>query len=110
MQFPGGMKEAMKHIKKMQELVEQKQQELANLRVEASSGGGMVKVVANGREEIIDIEISKEVVDPNDVAMLEDLILAAIKEAQAKSKELAQREMASLMSQMGLPHIPGLGF
>ncbi len=110
MQFPGGMKEAMKQIKKMQELVEQKQQELANLRVEASSGGGMVKVVANGREEIIDIEISKEVVDPNDVAMLEDLILAAIKEAQAKSKELAQREMASLMGQMGLPTIPGLGF
>jgi DNA-binding protein YbaB len=59
MQFHGGMKEALKQIKKMQELVEQKQQELANLRVEASSGGGMVKVVANGREEIIDIEISK---------------------------------------------------
>ncbi len=108
MQFPGGMKEAMKQIKKMQELMEQKQQELANLRVEASSGGGMVKVVANGKEEIVDIEISQEVVDPNDVDMLEDLILAAIKEAQAKSKELAQREMASVMGQLGLP--PGLGF
>ncbi len=110
MQFPGGMKEAMKQVKKMQELMEQKQQELANLRIEASSGGGMVKVIANGREEIVDIEISKEVVDPNDVDMLEDLILAAIKEAQAKSKELAQREMASIMGQLGLPNIPGLGF
>ncbi|MCX8103070.1 MAG: YbaB/EbfC family nucleoid-associated protein [Candidatus Bipolaricaulota bacterium] len=110
MQFPGGMKEAMKQVRKMQELMEQKQQELANLRVEASSGGGMVKVVANGREEIVDIEISKAVVDPNDVDMLEDLILAAIKEAQAKSKELAQREMAGLMGQLGLPNIPGLGF
>lgn len=110
MQFPGGMKEAMKQVKKMQELMEKKQQELANLRVEASSGGGMVKVIANGREEIVDIEISQEVVDPNDVAMLEDLILAAIKEAQAKSKELAQREMASVMGQLGLPTIPGLGF
>jgi DNA-binding YbaB/EbfC family protein len=109
MQFPGGMKEAMKQVKKMQELMEQKQQELANLRVEASSGGGMVKVIANGKEEIVDIEIAKEVVDPNDVAMLEDLILAAIKEAQAKSKELAQREMASVMGQLGLPTIPGLG-
>ncbi|MCL6643347.1 MAG: YbaB/EbfC family nucleoid-associated protein, partial [Candidatus Bipolaricaulota bacterium] len=97
MQFPGGMKEAMKQVKKMQELMEQKQQELANLRVEASAGGGMVKVIANGKEEIVDIEISQEVVDPNDVDMLEDLILAAIKEAQAKSKELAQREMASVM-------------
>jgi DNA-binding YbaB/EbfC family protein len=110
MQFPGGMKEAMKHVRKMQELMEQKQQELANMRVEASSGGGMVKVIANGREEIVDIEIAQEVVDPNDVEMLEDLILAAIKEAQAKSKELAQREMASIMGQMGLPNIAGLGF
>lgn len=110
MQFPGGMKEAMKQVKKMQELMEQKQQELAAKRVEASSGGGMVKVIANGREEIVDIELSKEVVNPDDIEMLEDLILAAIKEAQAKSKELAQREMAGLMGQLGLPNIPGLSF
>lgn len=109
MQFPGGMKEAMKQVKKMQELMERKQQELANLWVEASSGGGMVKVVANGREEIVDIAISKEVVNPDDVEMLEDLILAAIKEAQTKSKELAQREMGGIMGQLGLPNIPGLG-
>ncbi|MCI2430680.1 YbaB/EbfC family nucleoid-associated protein [Candidatus Acetothermia bacterium] len=110
MQFPGGMKEAMKQVKKMQELMEQKQQELAVKRVEASSGGGMVKVIANGREEIVDIELSKEVVNPDDIEMLEDLILAAIKEAQAKSKELSQREMSGLMGQLGLPNIPGLGF
>ncbi len=109
MQFPGGMKEAMKQVRKMQELMEQKQQELANKRIEASAGGGMVKVLANGREEIIDIEISKEVINPDEGEMLEDLILAAIKEAQAKSKELAQREMAGLMGQLGLPNIPGLG-
>lgn len=110
MQFPGGMKDAMKQVKKMQEMMEQKQQELANKRVEAAAGGGMVKVVANGKEEIVDIQIAKEVVNPDDVEMLEDLILAAIKEAQAKSKELAQREMAGLMGQLGLPNIPGLGF
>lgn len=109
MQFPSGMKEAMKQVKKMQELMEQKQQELAAKRVEASSGGGMVKVIANGREEIVDIELSKEVVNPDDIEMLEDLILAAIKEAQAKSKELSQREMSGLMGQLGLPNIPGLG-
>lgn len=109
MQFPGGMKDALKQVKKMQELMEQKQQELANKRIEASAGGGMVKVVANGREEIIDIEISKEVINPDDVGMLEDLILAAIKEAQTQSKELAQREMSGLMGQLGLPNIPGMG-
>lgn len=109
MQFPGGMKDALKQVKKMQELMEQKQQELATKRIEASAGGGMVKVVANGREEIVDIEISKEVINPDDVEMLEDLILAAIKEAQTKSKELAQREMSGLMGQLGLPNIPGMG-
>ncbi|MDW8141040.1 MAG: YbaB/EbfC family nucleoid-associated protein [Candidatus Bipolaricaulota bacterium] len=110
MPFPGGMKEAMKQVKKMQELMELKQQELAAKRVEATSGGGMVKVIANGREEIVDIELAREVVNPEEIEMLEDLILAAIKEAQAKSKELAQREMAGLMGQLGLPNIPGLGF
>lgn len=108
--FPGGMKNAMQQIKKMQDLMEKKQAELANVRIEASAGGGMVKVVANGREEIIDIEIAKEVVNPEDIGMLEDLILAAIKEAQTKSKAVAQHEMQGLMGNMGLPNIPGLNF
>jgi DNA-binding YbaB/EbfC family protein len=98
----------MKQIKKAQELMQKKQEELAGLRVEASAGGGMVKVVANGREEIVDIHIDKEVVDPEEVEMLEDLILAAIKEAQEKAKETAQKEMGELMGSLGLPNIPGL--
>ena len=108
MQLPGGMGNVLKQIKKAQELIQKKQEELQNLRVEASSGGGMVKVVANGREEIVDIHIDKEVVDPEDVEMLEDLILAAIKEAQAKAKETAQKEMGEVMGNLGLPNIPGL--
>jgi len=108
MQLPGGMGNMLKQIKKAQELIQKKQEELQNLRVEASSGGGMVKVVANGREEIVDIHIDKEVVDPEDVEMLEDLILAAIKEAQTKAKEAAQREMSEVMGNLGLPNIPGL--
>jgi hypothetical protein len=108
MQFPGKLSEVMKQVKRAQELVQKKQEELAALRVEATSGGGMVKVVANGREEIIDIQIDKEVVNPEEVDMLEDLILAAIKEAQTKAKEAAQKEMGELMGSLGLPNIPGL--
>lgn len=108
MHLPGKLGEVMKQLKKAQELVQKKQEELAALRIEASSGGGMVKVIANGRDEIVDIQIEKEVVNPEDVEMLEDLILAAIKEAQAKSKEAAQREMGSLLMSLGLPNIPGL--
>jgi hypothetical protein len=106
--FGGNMKEAMKQVKRMQDIMEKKQAELAQLRIEAASGGGMVKVVANGKEEIVDIKIAKEVVNPEDISMLEDLILAAIKEAQAKSKEAAQREMQGVMGNLGLPNIPGL--
>ncbi|OGF54247.1 MAG: nucleoid-associated protein, YbaB/EbfC family [Candidatus Fraserbacteria bacterium RBG_16_55_9] len=108
MQFPGKLGEMMKQVKKAQELVQKKQEELANLRIEATSGGGMVKVVANGRDEILDVKLDKEVVNPEDVQMLEDLILAAIKEAQTKAKEAAQKEMGSLVGNLGLPNIPGL--
>ena len=106
--FPGQMREAMKQLKKAQELLEKKQEELGAMRIEASAGGGMVKVIANGREEILDIQIDKEVVNPNDVDMLEDLILAAIKEVQTKVKEIVQQEMGGLMGSLGLPNVLGL--
>ncbi len=108
MQFPGKLGEVMKQMKKAQELVQKKQEELASLRIEATSGGGMVKVIANGKDEILDVQIDKEVVNPQEVDMLEDLILAAIKEAQTKAKEAAQKEMGSLIGSLGLPNIPGL--
>lgn len=102
------MREAMRQLKKAQELLEKKQEELGAMRIEASAGGGMVKVIANGREEILDIQIDREVVNPNDVDMLEDLILAAIKEVQTKVKEIVQREMGGLMGSLGLPNVPGI--
>ena len=107
-----GLQEIMRQVKRAQELLEKKQAELAEMRIEASSGGGMVKVVANGREEILDIKIAPEVVDPQEVGMLEDLILAAVREAQAKAKEVAQKEMSGLLGGLGLPNmnLPGLGF
>lgn len=104
----GNMRQIMKQVQKAQDMMQKKQEELGQMQVEASAGGGMVKVVANGREELVNITIDPEVVSPDDVAMLEDLILAAVKEVQAKAKELAQKEMSGLMGSMGLPNIPGL--
>jgi hypothetical protein len=104
----GKMGDMMNQVRKAQEMMEQKQQELSNIHVEASSGGGMVKVVANGKEEILELHIDKEVVDPEDVELLQDLILAAVKEAQTKAKETAQKEMGDLMGSLGMPNIPGM--
>ncbi|GAH15087.1 unnamed protein product, partial [marine sediment metagenome] len=91
--------EFQKKMKKMQD-------ELKGKIVEATSGGGMVTVTANGRQEILSIKIEPEVVNPEDVEMLEDLILAAVNEAKRKSEELAQEEMKKITG--GL-NIPGLG-
>lgn len=106
--FPGNMKDVMQQMKKVKQELEDKQAELEDMKVEATSGGGMVKVVANGREEILDIQIDPEVVDPDDVEMLEDLILAAIKEVQGKVKDLVKEEIGGLAGGLNLPDIPGL--
>lgn len=90
----------------MQERVKKLQEEAANKTVEASVGGGMVTVVANGRQEVISIKIEPSVVDPNDIEMLQDLITAAVNEALRKSQELMKDGMSRLASGMGLP--PGL--
>jgi DNA-binding YbaB/EbfC family protein len=109
--FPGGMgmgnmNNLMKQAKKMQEQMMKMQQELEEKTVEASVGGGVVTVVANGKKEIIEIAIKPEAVDPDDVEMLQDLILAAVNEAIRKADEMMQGEMAKLTGGMGMP--PGL--
>ena len=96
----------MKQAQQMQERVKKLQEEAGNKTVEASSGGGMVTVVANGRQEVLSIKIDKSVVDPGDVEMLQDLVTAAVNEALRKSQELMKDEMGRLTSGMGLP--PGL--
>lgn len=90
----------------MQERVKKLQEEVGNKTVEASSGGGMVTVVANGRQEILSIKIDKSVVDPADIDMLQDLVTAAVNEALRKSQELMKGEMGRLTAGMGLP--PGM--
>ena len=88
---------------KIQEKVKQVQEELAARRVEASSGGGMVKVTANANQEILEIHIDPEVVDPTDVDMLEDLVLAAVNEARERAREIMMQEMSKLTGGMSLP-------
>jgi hypothetical protein len=101
----GGLGDIMKQAQKMQQELLRIQEELATKTVEASSGGGMVTVVINGRLEFQSMKIEKDVVDPGDIEMLQDLVLAAVNEGIAKAQEMAKDEMAKVTG--GLP-IPGL--
>ena len=83
----------MKQAQKMQAQIAKIQEELAQKTVEASAGGGMVSVVANGKQEIVSIKIEPEVVDPKDVEMLQDLVVAAVNEALRKAREAMEEEM-----------------
>ena len=96
----------MNQAKMMQNRLAQIQEEMAQKTVEASSGGGMVTVVANGRQEILSVKIEPEVVNPEDVEMLQDLILAAANEALRRAQEMVNEDMSKLTG--GL-NIPGLG-
>ncbi|MBN2123374.1 MAG: YbaB/EbfC family nucleoid-associated protein [Deltaproteobacteria bacterium] len=98
------MKQAQQFQAKMAKL----QEELGERTVEVSSGGGMVTVVANGRQEVLSIAIEPEVIDPEDSEMLQDLILAAVNDALRKAKEMVNEEMAKLTRGLNLPNIPGL--
>src|ERR1700744_2798351 len=98
----------MQQAKKMQEQMLQAQNDLAEREVTATAGGGKVTVVANGSGDVLSIKIAKEVVDPEDVEMLEDLVLTGVKKAIDDAKALTQAEMGKVTAGLGLP--PGLGF
>jgi DNA-binding YbaB/EbfC family protein len=98
-----GMGNMMKQAQKLQAKMLKMQEELADKTVEASAGGGMIKAVANGRQQILSIQIEKEVVDPDDVEMLQDLILAAVNDALAKSQEMVSGEMGKLTGGLKIP-------
>jgi DNA-binding YbaB/EbfC family protein len=101
-----GMGDIMKQVQKMQAKMEEVQAELEDERVEGTAGGGMVKVVANGQQMVVEVKIEKEVVDPDDVEMLEDLIVAAVNQAQQKAQELAAEKMGGLTGGMKIPGMP----
>jgi len=98
-----GMGKMMKQAQQLQSKMLKLQEEMADKTVETTSGGGMIKVVANGRQQVLSIQIEKEVVDPDDVEMLQDLILAAINDALIKSQEMATQEMSKLTGGLNIP-------
>jgi len=98
----------LKQAQQFQARMAKLQEELGEKTVEASSGGGMVTVVVNGRQELVSIEIDPEVVDPQDTDMLQDLILAAVNEGLARAKDMVNEEMGKLTKSLNLPNIPGL--
>jgi len=102
MKFQNLIKQAQEFQKKVKTM----QQELETKIVEATSGGGMVTVTVNGKQEVLSIKIDPEVVNPKDIGMLEDLIISAVNEAKRKADEIAKEEMNKITG--GL-NIPGMG-
>lgn len=105
--FQKMMRDAQKSLMKMQQDMAAMQQELAGISVEGTAGGGAVTVTCNGNGKFTAVKISKDAVDPEDVETLEDLVLAAIKDASAKVEELVQKRAANITAGVNLP---GLGF
>lgn len=103
---PGGganMNQMIKQAKKMQEQMAKMQTELQERVVEASSGGGAVTAKVNGRQELLEIKIKPEVVDPEDVEMLEDLVLAVINDAIKQSQDMVSGEMSKITGGLNIP-------
>ena len=103
-----GLGNMMKMAQKLQAQIAKIQEEMAKKTVDASSGGGMVTVVANGRQEIISVTIEPEVANPDDIEMLQDLVVAAANEALRKSREMLTEEMNKVTGGLNLPGLTGL--
>jgi hypothetical protein len=97
------MQKMMKQVQKMQAEMAKLQEEMGNRTVESTAGGGAVKVVANGKQELISIEIKPEVVDPDDLEMLQDLILTAVNGALNQSREMVANEMHRFTGGLNIP-------
>jgi len=102
------MQQAMKQVQRAQAEMARVTEELANETVDASAGGGMVKVVITGDLQVRSVTIDPAAIDPDDVAMLEDMVAAAVNEAVRSAQDLANRRMSQVMGGMNLPGMPGL--
>ena len=107
------MGELLKQVQKIQEEINQAQESLGNLRAEGTAGGGVVTVAANGKQEILTVHLAKEIVDPQDIELLEDLIVPAVNQALQQARELAGAQMNKAAGGMfgnlsGGLKIPGL--
>ena len=102
------MGQLMKQAQQFQSKIAKLQEELGEQTVEASAGGGMVTVIANGKQEIVSIVIDQEVIEPDDAEMLQDLILAAVNDALSRAKGMVNEEMGKLTKGMNIPGMPGM--
>jgi hypothetical protein len=102
---PGGgsMNKMMKQAKQVQEQIIKMQEELKQREIEATAGGGAITVRVNGKQELLSIKISPEVVDPEDIEMLEDLVMAAVNEGIRQSQEMVSTEMAKITGGFNIP-------
>ncbi len=108
---PSNMAGMLKQAQKMQEDMAAKQAELEEAEYEVSAGGGMVTVRINGKKEIISMQVKEDIVDPDDIETMTDIITAAVNEAIRKVEDTANEEMAKITGQMnmaGMPGMPGL--
>ena len=99
--MPGNMNNLMKQAQRMQRQMEEAQKELEEKEITATAGGGAVEVTVSGKKEIVKVKLSEEVVDPDDIEMLEDLIVAATNEALRKMEEESQEAMAKITGGLG---------
>lgn len=99
----GNIQKMMKQAQQLQKKMLEAQEALVDERVEGSSGGGMVKVVADGQQNVLEVTINPEAVDPEDVEMLQDLVLAAVSDALKKSRDLAEEKMGAFTKGMKIP-------
>jgi hypothetical protein len=99
----GDLGKLMKQAQEMQSKMARVQEDLAGREVEGTAGGGMVTVRMNGKQELLSVKIKPDAVDPEDVEMLEDMLIAAFNEARRQAEDLMQKEMAKATGGMGLP-------
>ena len=104
----GGMQNMLKQAQKMQEDMQIKQAELEAKEYDVKAGGGVIDVKINGKREILSVKLAEEIVDPDDIETLEDLIIAAINEAIKTVDADAAEEMAKITGSMGIPGMPGM--
>lgn len=104
----GNMNKMVKQVQQMQAKMAKLQAELEQRTVEATVGGGAVRVVANGKNEIVEIEIKPEVLDPEDVEIVQDLIMAACNEALRNAQNMVSEEMSKITGGLNIPGLPGM--
>ena len=100
--MPGNMTNLMKQAQRMQRQMEEKTKELEEKQYTAAAGGGAVSVTVSGKKEVVKVKLAEEVVDPDDIEMLEDLIVAATNEALRKMDEISQQSMSKITGGMGM--------